>query len=517
MFCACIDGDLKAVERLLAKDPALARCHYHYRKPLYFAVRENRKEVAALLLDRDPDPTGLAFNGSLLEIARDRGYVEMQRLLETKLAGRHGSSSRGEPVAAAIRERDLTKVRALLDASPELLHAGEGRSNQPIHWAVMTRQPDMIDELLKRGADLNARRADGGRPIHLTNGDYHYRGWRDVPEDWPVTPRTVFDHLVSRGASVDLGMACATGDLARVRELLEEDPSLVNRLSDYNSGYLGGGAPIKNAAARGHIEVVRLLLERGADPNLPEEGVAPDGHALYSAAANGHFEVAKLLLEHGAHPNAEVESSADALSRAVSNGDQKMIELLCAHGAARAVHLLAYYNDLQTAAAVFAAKPALADDPEALANAAGEGHEAFVRLMLRHQPDLPRRVEFPGWSVGAKTRELNELLFQHGLNPSAPDWLGIAPLHHLARNGDVEKATIFLDHGADLHARDEDICSTPLGWAAKFGKTEMVEFLLQRGAKPNLPDDPPWAAPLAWATRRGHATIAELLKRHGAK
>ena len=46
----------------------------------------------------------------------------------------------------------------------------------------MTRQIPMIDELLARGADINARRADGARPIQLTNGDYHYRGWRDVPD-----------------------------------------------------------------------------------------------------------------------------------------------------------------------------------------------------------------------------------------------------------------------------------------------------------------------------------------------
>ena len=89
-------------------------------------------------------------------------------------------------------------------------------------------------------------------------------------------------------------------------------------------------------------------------------------------------------------------------------------------------------------------------------------------------------------------------------------------LHEFARKGDVEKATIFIDHGPDLDARDEDICSTPLGWAAKFWKTLMVELLLRRGAKPNLPDDPPWATPLAWATRRGHDQVVGLLKQHGA-
>lgn len=517
MFCACIAGDLSAVKRLLEKDPSLVRCHWTYRKPLYFTVRENRLEVAAFFLDRDPDPCGLAVNDSLIEIARDRGYAEMERLLESKLAERHGASPRGEPVAAAIRERNMTKMISLLDASPELLHAGDKRSCQPIHWAVMTRQLDMIDELLRRGADINARRSDGGRPIHLTNGDYTFRGWRDVPDDWPTKPREVYDHLVGHGANIDLGMACATGNLTRVRELLDQDPSLVNKVSDYNSCYTGCGAPIKNAAARGQLEVVKLLLERGADPNLPEEGIAPDGHALYSAVANEHLEVVKALLAYGAYPNAEVESSADTLSRAISNKDQTMIDLLCSYGAARAVHLMAYYGDIQTAAAVFAANPALANNPEALANAASEGKEAFVRLMLRYQPDLPRRVEFPGWAVGAKTRELNELLFQHGMNPSAPDWLGITPLHHFARNGDVEKAALFLDHGANLHTRDEDICSTPLGWAAKFGQKPMVELLLARGAKPNLPDDPPWATPLAWATRRGHSEVADLLRQHGAR
>jgi RNA polymerase sigma factor (sigma-70 family) len=517
MFCAAITGDLKTIKRLVEKDPALVRCHHAYRTPLYFAVRENQVEVAAFLLEHGADPLGLAVNDTFLDIARDRGYDEMQKLLEAKLASLHGASSKGEGIAAAIRERNLMKVKNLLDAEPELFHAGDERGNQPIHWAVMTRQIDIIDELLTRGADINARRQDGARPIQLTNGDYNYRGWRDVPKEVTTTPAEVLAHLRTHGAYVDICTAAHTGDLNRVRELLDEDPSLANRVSDYVTYYVGSGAPLKNAAAKGHIEIVKLLLEAGADPNLPEEGIAPHGHALYSAVSNGHFETAKLLLEHGAYPNPEVESSADALSIAIMNKDEKMVELLCSYGAARAVHIMAYYGDVQTAAAVFAANPALANDPEALTNAAGEGQEAFVRLLLRYQPDLPKRINFPSWSVGAKTRELNELLFKHGMNPSQPDWLRITPLHQFARTGDVEKAALFIDHGADLHARDEDICSTPLGWAAKFGQIRMVELLLSRGAKPNLPDDPPWATPLAWAMRRGHGEIVELLKQHGAR
>jgi ankyrin repeat protein len=511
LFCAAIKGDREGVKRLVNNGPSLVRCQYAYRTPLYFAVRENQIDIAAFLLDQGADPIGLAINDSLLGITRDRGYVEMERVLEAKLASLHGASPRGEAVAAAIRQRDLSKARDLLDAEPGLLHAGDTRGNQPIHWAVMTRQIDGIEELLARGADINARRQDGARPIHLSHGDYTYRGWRDVPQDTTTTPAEVLAHLIARGAYLDIWTAAHMGNLDRVRELLDGDPPLVNRASDYNSYYLGCGSPLKNAAAKGHIEIVKLLLDRGADPNLPEEGIAPRGHALYSAVAGGYFEIAKLLLEHGADPGAAVESSADCLSRAVMRGDQPMIDLLASYGAARSVEIMAYYGDVRTAAAVFAAKPALADDPEALANAAREGHEGFVLLMLRYQPALPQRI-----AVAAKTHELTELLFLHGMHPSHPDWLGITPLHEFARKNDLENAALFIGRGADLHARDEDICSTPLGWAAKFGNLQMVELLLGRGAKPNLPDDPPWATPLAWATRRGHGQIVALLKRHAA-
>ncbi len=512
LFRAAIDGDVGRIDRLLRRDPALVRCHYSYRTPLYFAVREGRVEAARLLLERGADPLSLAVNDSLLEIARDRGYAEMEAMLGAAIRKVQHASTEGNAVAEAIRNRRIGRMRQLLKASPALLLAGDERSNQPIHWAVMTRQIEVIDELLARGADINARRFDGARPIQLVNGDYHYRGWRDVPAEATASPADVLHHLIERGAYVDINTAAHMGDLRRVRELLDQDPALVNRVSDYVTYYLGSGAPLKNAAAKGHLEVVKLMLERGADPNLPEEGIAPHGHALYSAVYNGHFETARLLLEHGAYPNPEVESSADALSIAISRGDDRMIDLLVEHGAARPAELLAYYGDLRTAAAVFAANPALANQPGALASAAGNGHDAFVRLMLLHQPGLAKRV-----GAVAKTRELTEFLFARGMNANHADWLGVTRLHELARKGDVENAELFLDHGADMGARDEDIRSTPLGWAAKFGNAAMVKLLLKRGAKPRHPEDPEWATPMAWAARRGHRSIVRLLEKAGAR
>lgn len=520
MFQACKAGDVGTIRRLLEKDPSLVRANWDYRRPLTFAVQENRFEAVALLLEHGADPVNSGTPDTLLQIARDRGHTRVAHLLEEATAGQLGTEA-GEAMAAAIRARDLRQVRNLLDTRPDWIHAKDGGTSQPIHWAAMTRNIPLIDELLDRGADIDAQRGDGARPVQLCNGDYSYRGWRDVPKTVATTPAQVLSHLIARGAYIDLGMASTIGDTGRVKELLRADPASANRVADYVSYYLGSGAPLKNAAARGHIDIVRLLLDHGADPNLPEEGIAPKGHALYAAVSNGHYDIAKLLLEHGAYPNPPVESSADALSFALSRNDRRMVDLLCSYGASRSVNILAYYGDLMTAAAVFDANPALADDPHALENAASEGHLDFVRLMLRHQHGLARRIAVGVRSKGPdgaiKGHEIAELLFGHGMDPNFSNWLGITPLHRFAQRGDLENAELFIGRGADLHARDEEICSTPLGWAAKYGQTAMAELLLRHGATPSHPDDPAWATPLAWAQRRGHGDIAALLKRHEAE
>lgn len=516
MFQACLAGDLGQVQALAARDPGLVRCHHEYRTPIYFAVRENRGDVAAFLLDHGADPLGLAVNDTLLEICQDRGYHDLGRLLRERYARLKGATDEGEPVAAAIRAHDRAGVARLLDANPALLHTGDARSNQPIHWATMTRQPELVDLLLGRGANLEARRADGARPIHLVNGDYHFRGRRDVPSDWPVSASQMLDQLLARGALCDMGVACHRGDIARVREILERDPGAANRLPDYITYYLGSGAPLRNAAQQGHLEIVQLLLDHGADPNLREEEIAPHGHALYAAAAHGHHAIARLLLEHGAYPNPEVESSADALTMAIDRGDTEMVQLLCRYGASRRMAILAYYGDTRVAAAVLAANPSLAHDPEALANAAGEGQLDFVRLLLKYEPELPRILTFPPWSPAGNSTEINNLLFEHGLDPNAEDWLGITALHRFAGGGHLDWARHWVARGARLDARDDDLCSRPLGWGAKFGRLEMVRWLLDAGSPARHPDDPPWATPLAWAERRGHPDIARVLREHGA-
>jgi len=526
MFCASMVGDLKTVRALVEKDPSLVRAHYEYRTPLSFAVMENQLAVAEYLLDHG---AALVTLGDPIEMARDRGLTQMVALLERKYATMHGASEAGESVAELIRAGDLAGVRRTLDASPQLLHAGDHASNQPIHWAVMTRQLEMIDELLARGADIDAARFDGARPIHLTNGDYSFRGWRDVVRNVP-TPDEIYRHLLARGANVDAWMAARKGDITRVRELIDADPTLVNRNNEYNSYYAGSGSLLANAAAGGNLDIVRLLLDRGADPNLPQEGIAPYGGALYAAVGRDDYEMATLLLKHGAHPNPPVERSADAVWIAIRDGNKRMVQLLASYGAVwdipigltgrlkyeeiaatglvRPMKILAYYGDVETAGPLLEENPRLAGDPEALKHAAEQGRDDFVLLLLGYSPGTAREVTV------SKPRRMAELLFAHGMDPNRPNWFRITPLHHFARAGDVESAAVFLEHGADIESVDGERDSTPLAWAAMDGQTRMVKFLLRHGARATPLGGPFWARPIEWARRRGQDAIVRILAEH---
>ena len=94
-------------------------------------------------------------------------------------------------------------------------------------------------------------------------------------------------------------------------------------------------SPLSHAAREGHLHIVRLLLEHGANPNLPED-LAPDGRALFEACCANHLEVAELLLEHGANPNAGLDSSGCCLTIGeVYHGDRAkpLQQLLRRHGA----------------------------------------------------------------------------------------------------------------------------------------------------------------------------------------
>jgi len=85
-----------------------------------------------------------------------------------------------------------------------------------------------------------------------------------------------------------------------------------------------------NAAQYGHIGIVELLLNVGADINAKDEY---GWSTLMSAADNGHKDVIELLVKAGADVNAKTNGGWSALMLAVDNGRKDIVELLKRYGA----------------------------------------------------------------------------------------------------------------------------------------------------------------------------------------
>lgn len=515
MFRAAADGDLATIQALVEREPQLIDCEFQYYRPFHFAVQENRLEVVRYLLGKGADPMcgGLGFQPAYLKanpnnlpwplsVAGQRGHQQVLELLERTLDERFHIRPEGETLGALIRARDFEQTMRTLDAQPELLHVADSFGNQPLHWAVMTRNLALIDALLARGADLEAARPDGCKPIDLTNGDYWYRGWRDVPAEALRKHEVLIGYLLARGAYYDICTAAQLGDLARVRALLDERPERVNALPGSADYY--NGSPLRNAAEGGHLAVVQLLLDRGAKPNLPEP-VAPWGAALYNAIAGKYWKIVKLLLEHGADATAMVESSGGCYWRAKRDGaPAEILQLLAAHGGCLNEELACYDGDVEALATMLQANPQLSVQEHLPVD-----NEAIVQLVQRHQPDVLKKVAFSG----ANTIERARWLLEQGVDCKSANWLGITPLHRMAIDGKLELAALCVEFGADLNAVDDFHASTPLGWAARGGRQEIVEWLINQGADPQTPTDQPWAWPIEWARRQGHDAIVALLDR----
>jgi uncharacterized protein len=134
------------------------------------------------------------------------------------------------------------------------------------------------------------------------------------------------DFLLASGASLDLPEASAVGNLARVRELVE------NKHAEANSFSLDGFPVVALAAFLGHLEIVEYLAARGADINA----VATNGsgyNSLTGAVTSGHAPVVQWLLEHGANSNYRYSAGYSPLLTAAANGRLDIARLLLAHGA----------------------------------------------------------------------------------------------------------------------------------------------------------------------------------------
>lgn len=258
--------------------------------------------------------------------------------------------------------------------------------------------------------------------------------------------------------------AARAGDIAKVTALLAADPSLVNAKDSY------GQTPLFQASAYGRLDVVKLLLAKGAAVRFTvhddAEGDDPGCTPLLLAAENGHLEIVRLLLAKGADVNAK-----------------------------------ASYNTIHETATPLIGATEVSSDYERL----GGG-------------SLPGSREVTTKKHGYL--EVVRVLLENGAAINAKNNFGNSALLIASGNGQAEVVKLLLEKGADPNlGNNENV--TPLLMAAQYGDVDVVTLLLAKEANPNAAmstrgGQKAWT-PIAVAEANHFTNVVELLRKAGAR
>jgi uncharacterized protein len=134
------------------------------------------------------------------------------------------------------------------------------------------------------------------------------------------------EYLLSLNPELDLFTACIAGRLPQVQNLVEGDRSLAEAHNP------DGWTPLHLASFFGHPDLARFLVQSGAPVDVRSTN-AMTNTPLHAAIAGRKAELVKLLLEAGADANAQQYGGWRALHGAAQNGDRSIVESLLAHGA----------------------------------------------------------------------------------------------------------------------------------------------------------------------------------------
>jgi uncharacterized protein len=168
------------------------------------------------------------------------------------------------------------------------------------------------DELERNPDSAGERNADGLSPVL-------YALYNGRPE--------LVDPILDANPALDVFDTAAVGRARGLEELLDAEPALAQAWS------ADGFTALHLAAYFGQEDAAKLLLERGAEPNVVARNPTIVVTPLHSAAAGAHSAIVKLLLEASADPNARQPDGSTALDAARQNGDDESAEALLAAGA----------------------------------------------------------------------------------------------------------------------------------------------------------------------------------------
>ena len=330
--------------------------------------------------------------------------------------------------------------------------------------------------------------------------------------------------VTAAATAEDIHSAAETGDLDSVKVLLQQDPSRITAVDG------GGYTPLHKASYAGQADVVRYLVELGADL----DPVSSSGStSLHGAAYYGHQAVVEILIEAGADVNVSNNGGYTPLLSALAGGHTDIARVLIAHGANPNV--------------------VTGEGQTVLMMAVQSSNKALTELILSKNPDLETADSYGRTALlltarESGSREIAELLVETGANIDAKDKFGSTPLELASWRGFAGIVNLLLDRGAafpttparlnrlltyatetnlprlfeEVVSRGADVSGrnpndgSYLHSAATGGSVEIIRSLLREGLPVNEHDKYGWTA-LHYAVARGRLEAVRALLDEGAE
>ena len=210
--------------------------------------------------------------------------------------------------------------------------------------AIKTDNRPRVRHLLESNPSLaRMKTPDGLSPVFLAL----YRGNKQLAAT-----------IARSKGSLDIFEAASLGELERLKQIVEKNPSIINSYSPDGftplalAAYLGqkdtveyliskganvnalaknttGFTALTGAVSQNNTEITKILVENGANVNHQYEG----GYTpLIHAAASGNLELVRILLDANANPNVRTKDGTTALSAAISKEHAEVAKVLKSHG-----------------------------------------------------------------------------------------------------------------------------------------------------------------------------------------
>jgi ankyrin repeat protein len=342
LYLAAVNGDAAMIARLLeAGEDANAVLTAEGETVLMLTSHTGNPEAVKLLLARGADPDVQQFRGqtALMWAAAEGHAAVVEALLAGGADPALSSTASTKPerrppggmtaLLFAARQGKIDAARALLDGGADVNQAGAD-STSPLLIAVVNGHYELASMLIERGANPNVADVNGRTPLYAAV-DLRNVQWSQAPA--PELPQAA--HLAMITQLLDAGADPAL----KIKGMVGHRGSFDMRWSD-----LKGGAAFSRAAWNGDIEIMRLLLARGADPKVvTEKGetalllLAGAGWPLGQGYLRSEEEITAaldlLVEELGMDVNAATTEGITPVIGAIFKGDNLVVRYLVDHGA----------------------------------------------------------------------------------------------------------------------------------------------------------------------------------------